>query len=478
MPESRSGTPRYRAIARRLRNAVNNGALEAGDRIISARALARREAVSLPTAVAALRTLESEGLIFARARSGYFVCGPRSAMPRPLAPPNRAQPVDLATLLRSIHDQPARLTVPLGVAFPDAAWLPQRALARALQSATRRLGPEALAYSPPPGRFELREQIARHASGWGASFGPQDLVITSGETQAMRLALSACCRRGDLVAIESPSYFGTLLLLESLGLRALEVATDARRGIDLVQLAELIRREPVAAVVACPTAHNPLGSTMSVSAKRELVRLLERAAIPLIEDDVYGDLPLLEPRAPACKAFDETGGVLYCSSLSKTLAPGWRVGWIAAGRFHDKVLQGRWEESLAGAPVIEAAAADMLASGEYRRHLRRFRPKLAAAVRAIAARVDASFPRGTRTSRPDSGFLLWLELPAGIDALEVHLRARESGIGVTPGHLFSPSPRYTHHLRLNCANRVTPALLYAIDELGRICREVERKAHN
>jgi DNA-binding transcriptional MocR family regulator len=192
---------------------------------------------------------------------------------------------------------------------------------------------------------------------------------------------------------------------------------------------------------------------------------------PFIEDDVYGDLVSGEPRAPACKAFDESGNVLYCTSVSKTLAPGWRMGWIAAGRYYERVLRARLEDSLAGPPLIEAALAEFLASGEYERHLRRLRPKLQMGVRAVAARVEASFPEGTRISRPDAGFLLWIELPRSVDALKVHARAMAEGISVSPGQLFSPQSSFTHHLRLNCANELTPQLLRAVDRIGEICRE-------
>jgi DNA-binding transcriptional MocR family regulator len=460
---------RYRAIAGRLKHSLATGALRPGDRVVSARQLARRESVSVPTAVAALRVLELEGLIVARPRSGYFVCGARPAAPARSTPPERPQPVDLSALIREVYAQDRRIAAPFGAAFPDPEWLPRQALERSLRSSARRIGGDAFTYSSPPGRLDLRRQIALGAAAWGARFGPGDLVVTAGETQAMRVALQVTCRRGDVVAVESPAYFGTLLLLESLGLKALAIPTSPRYGLDVSALAEALDRRRIGAVIACPTAQNPLGCSMSTSAKQALVGLLSRRQVPLIEDDVYGDLDEVEPRSPACKAFDESGNVLYCSSISKTLAPGWRLGWIAAGRYHERALQLRWQESLAGSPLFEAALADFLASGDYRRHLRRFRPKLKAAVRAIAARVEASFPAGTRISRPAAGFLLWIELPPGLDALDVHRRALAEGIGVAPGHLFSPRPRFTHHLRLSCARRVTPALLEAIDRLGSIC---------
>jgi DNA-binding transcriptional MocR family regulator len=467
-------TARYQSIADSLRRTLESGALRPGDRIISARRLAEREAVSLPTAVEALRVLEAEGMILARPRSGYFVCGVQAKEPAPSRPRQSPQPVNMAALARSLFNGPDATVAPLGAALPDPSWLPVAELQRALNAAARRLGGASQTYSTPPGRSDLRRQIALRAAGWGARFGPDDLVITAGETQAMRLALQATCRAGDVVAVESPAYFGVLLLLERLALRALEIPTDPRLGLDVGALAAAIGRHRPAAVVASPTVQNPLGASLPIEAKRALVDLLTRTDTPLIEDDVYGDLGVGDQRPPTCKAFDEAGIVLHCSSFSKTLAPGWRIGWIAAGRYHEKILQARLEESLAGAPVLEAALAEFLAGGNYDRHLRRFRPRIDGGVRAIASRAEATFPRGTRILRPVAGFLLWVELPASIDALDVHRRALAEGISVSPGQLFSPQSGFHHHLRLNCANEPTARLLRAVDRIGEICGEYIR----
>lgn len=223
-------------------------------------------------------------------------------------------------------------------------------------------------------------------------------------------------------------------------------------------------------MLASPTVQNPLGASMPVERKQALVALLERAGIPLIEDDVYGDLAGDGQRPPACKAFDGSGNVLYCGSVSKTLAPGWRVGWIAAGRFHAQVLQVRLAGDWAGAPLLEAAVSEVLASGDYDRHLRRLKSRVQAGVQAVTARVEASFPPGTRVSAPRAGFLLWVELPRQVNALEVHRRALELGIGVSPGPLFSSRSDLPNHLRLNCANEPTPRLLGAVGQVGEICR--------
>lgn len=468
--------PRYRQIADTLLTMIASGTLRPGERLISARRLAEREQVSLPTAVEALRCLEASGLIVARPRSGYFLVGRTLEEMRPSRPERQPVPVTMSALALSLFSRPEDRLIPLGAALPDPAWLPARDLQGALLAASRRIDAGGHAYSVPPGRFDLRRQIALRAADWGGCFGPEDLIVTAGATEAVRLALRVTCKPGDVVAIEQPAYFGTLLLLESLGLRALEVTTDPREGLVIDRLAQAIRLHRPSAVLCSPTVQNPLGACMPVSSKKALVDLLEKAGIPLIEDDVYGDLAGDDMRPAACKAFDRTGNVLYCSSISKTLAPGWRIGWIAAGRFHDRALQIRLAEGWAGNPLLEAATGDFLAGGAYDRHLRRMKPKILRSIEAIMSHIVETFPSGTRVSRPAAGFLLWLELPGGVDALELHARAREAGIGVSPGQVFSSQSQLSGFLRLNCANEPTPRLLRAVARLGEIARELAARA--
>ncbi|MGU3624098.1 aminotransferase-like domain-containing protein [Raoultella ornithinolytica] len=467
-------TPHYRRIAELLRLTLTSGALRTGDRIISARKLAEREQVSLPTALEALRYLEAEGLIIARPRSGYFVHQIISAGERPgTASLPVPVPVTMSAIARSLFGSAEARLVPLGAALPDPAWLPVDTLQRALQTAGRRLDARGQSYSLPPGRADLRRKIAARAAQWGALFGADDLIITAGATQALRLALRAVCQPGDAVAIEQPAYFGTLLLLEDLGLKALQIPTDPVEGLLLAPLEEALQRHRPAAVLASPTVQNPLGASMPVARKRDLVALLAGMGIPLIEDDVYGDLAGDAQRPPACKAFDRCGNVIYCSSLSKTLAPGWRIGWIAAGRYHSTVLQARMAGEWAGAPLIEAAASELLASGDYDRHLRQLKLRIAQGMQAIIAQVETSFPPGTRVAAPEAGFLIWVKLPSKIDALEVHRRALALGIGVSPGPLFSPgAAELQDFLRLNGANEPTRHLLKAVEQLGRLCHDL------
>ncbi len=453
-----------------LRQTLVSGVLQPGDRMISARKLAEREQVSLPTALEALRCLEADGLIEARPRSGYFVSQQNHKTPPPQ--PSYADgpvPVTLSAVARSLFSSTETRLVPLGAALPDPTWLPTDTLQRALQSAARRLEAHGQSYSLPPGRADLRNKIALRAARWGASFSADEVIITAGATQALRLALRAVCQPGDVVAVEQPAYFGTLLLLEDLGLQALQITTDPAEGMLPEALAEAIQRHRPAAVLASPCVQNPLGASMPQPRKQQLVAVTENAGIPLIEDDVYGDLAGEGQRPPACKAFDHRGNVIYCSSLSKTLAPGWRIGWIVAGRYHDRVLQARMAGDWAGIPLLEAATSDILGSGDYDRHLKRLKQRIHDGIQAVIRQVNTSFPAGTQINIPAAGFLLWVELPSQVSAPEVHRQALIQGIGVSPGPLFSPGGELHHYLRLNCANEPTPQLLQAVATIGEIC---------
>ncbi len=463
--------PLYRRIAETLRRSIGAGALMPGDRVISARRLAAREGVSLPTAVEALRLVESEGLIRARPRSGWFVAAPPGIGPGATRTAANPRPVELAGLVRRIFADDRAPLVPLGAAVPDPSFLPVDDLRRRLAATARRLGSAAEGYSLPPGRLDLRRRIALSAAAAGCPLDPAEIVVTTGATQAVHLALAATTRPGDVVAVESPTYFGTLLALERLGLSALEIATDPATGIDVDALERAIGAHRPAAIVVSPTVQNPTGAIMPMDARRRLADLAARHRIPVIEDDVYGDLAE-EPRPAPLKALDRDGGIILCSSVSKTTAPGWRIGWIAAGRFRDAVLDARFADSWSGNPLTEAALAAHLASGDHERHLRRLRTAIAGSRRAMAARVEAAFPQGTRVGNPAAGFLLWVELPEGVDGWALHERALAAGIGVAPGRLFSTGDDFGRHLRLNAANPVVPRVLEAIDRLGRMAHEI------
>jgi DNA-binding transcriptional MocR family regulator len=289
--------------------------------------------------------------------------------------------------------------------------------------------------------------------------------------EALNLCLRAVAKPGDIIAIESPAFYGTLQVIESLGMRALEIATDPRDGIMLGALDSALRRQKVKACLFVTNFSNPLGSCMPDGRKKELVELLARREIPLIEDDIYGDLYFGDARPRAAKAYDKKGLVLLCSSFSKTLAPGYRVGWTAPGRFKPRVESLKFTSSMANATAPQMAIADFLQSGGYDRYLRKMRRILMTQVQQMSAAVGKYFPDGTKVTRPQGGYVLWVELPRSIDSIELYRRALERKISIAPGPIFSPKQRYKNFIRVSCGLPWSEKIDGAVRTLGELARK-------
>jgi DNA-binding transcriptional MocR family regulator len=316
----------------------------------------------------------------------------------------------------------------------------------------------------------LRQQVAQRANAWGCFLSPDDFVITCGASEALHLALRAVSQPGDIVLVESPTYFGVLEIIQSLGLRVVELATDPIQGIDLGDLENALQRfTRVAACLLVTNFSNPLGYSLSTKTKRDLVRLLARFGVPLIEDDIFGELHRPETERPkVAKAFDQDGSVILIGSFSKTLAPGLRVGWIVPGKFHDRVLELKSATSLATASLPQLTVAEFLKFGSFDAHLRRLRKFLAEQVYRFSSAIAESFPDSTRISRPSGGFLLWIELEEDFEALELAADAlNRFRIAVAPGNIFSATgERYRNCLRISCGHAFSPRFAEAIRTLG------------
>lgn len=455
---------RYERYADEIAQLIHGGALSPGQRVPSVREASRARGISPSTVFEAYYLLEAQGLIRARPRSGYYVSarqplppGRRQAEPQPSRPRGDSTGVAVSELvfevLGSARD-PA--LVPLGSAFPGADLFPLERLARCLASGMRRLEPASIVQSLAPGDERLRQQIVLRYGMQGMAVDAAQVVVTNGAMEALNLCLEAVTQPGDVVAVESPTFYAALQALERRGLRALEVATHPREGIDLVALEEALARHPVRACWLMPSFQNPLGSLMPEERKRALVALLARRQVPLIEDDVYGELHLGPHRPAPAKAFDSEGLVMHCSSFSKCLAPGYRVGWVAAGRFAGAVQRLKLMTTLSAATPSQQALSEYLAQGGYERHLRALRATLARQQDRALAPIARHFPEGTRVARPEGGYFLWVELPPAVDALRLHRDALAEGISLAPGQIFSADRRFAHCVRINYGHPQAP----------------------
>ena len=465
----------YHDVAGRIARLVDHGTFRPGERIPSVRKLSAQYRVSISTVLEAYRLLEDRGVIEARPQSGYYVrprLWPPPAEPEISSPPSGPTRVSVGDLvMRVVHAARSPDFVQFGSAVPIPEILPTRQLNRAMAAIGRRSPKASQAYDFPPGSEALRIQIARRSIEAGCSLTPDDIVTTCGSQEALTLCLRAVAKPGDTIAIESPTFYGILQAIEIFGMRALEIPTHPRDGISLDALRFAVEQKRVNAVLLVPNFNNPLGSCMSDDSKRRLVELLADRKIPLIEDDVYGDLCFGTSRPKVAKAYDRKGLVLLCSSFSKTLAPGYRVGWTAPGRYKPEVERLKFVSSVATATLPQLAIADFLANGGYDRYLRRVRKIYAEQVHRVTEAIGKFFPEGTRVTRPSGGYVLWVELPKGVDSLWLHEKALKEKISIAPGPIFSAQKKYRNFIRLNCAYPWSDRIERAIIVLGRLAAE-------
>jgi len=461
---------RYEKLAAELEGMISGGALRFGDRLPSVRRLALERRLSVSTVVQALHQLEGRGLVEARPQSGYFVrrSEPLRAQPALRPTPVIPVPVDVSQrLVRVLQSGALPGMAPFAAALPAPSLLPLAALHRLYAGIARRQ-PKLLEGGSHINMDEpaLVRQLVRRSLAWGGPLAGEEIVITNSCTEALGLCLRAVTKPGDTVAVESPAYYLMLQLLETLGLKALEIPTDPQTGISIEALDLATRDGAVAACLLVPNASNPLGSVMPDEKKRLLATLAASRGVAVIEDDIYGDLHFGQQRPWPIKAFDTTGNVMLCSSFSKSLTPSLRIGFVAAGRFRPAIALQKTITSGATNPLTQHVLAEYLESGAYERHLRSLRRNYESQVESMRAAVSRYFPAATRIARPQGGFVLWVELPEEIDTSRLHERAVAENLSYVPGELFSPSAMYRNCLRLNCGNPHTPQIDDAVRRLG------------
>jgi DNA-binding transcriptional MocR family regulator len=466
--------PLYVRIADGVTQQMACGTLRPGDRVPSLRQVSRSQGVSLSTAMQAYVWLETRGYLEARPQSGFYVRAPFATLiPEPRVEARATPPTVVGTrailsdIMASAND-PANVPFGAGGASPEL--YPTRRLNQILRRVVREHPLHSMQYEFPPGLEALRRQVARHASAAGCRFSPDEVTITGGALEAVNLSLRAVARPGDVVALESPTYFSLLESIASLGMKVIEIPTHPQAGMDLDELERAIRKHRVKACVVLSNCHNPLGYVLTDDYKKALVELTARWDVAVIEDDVYGDLTFHGPRPRTAKSFDRKGLVLWCTSISKILCPGFRLGWVAAGRFRAEVERLKLLTNVCTPSLPQMVIAEFLESGGYDRHLTRLRATLAGQVEMVRQAIANYFPDGTRVSRPAGGYMLWVELPPRVDALKLYRAALLEHISILPGTIFTSTGGYRHHIRINCGHTWSPAHDRALLTLGRLAR--------
>lgn len=443
----------YRQVIELISENIDTGTLLPGDRLPSLRRMSRSAGVSIPTVRQAYVELERQRRIESRPQSGFYVRHRQTnALVRP-APSTRGDPVCLncRPLMARVYDginHPG--LVPLGIANPSMAKPAAKSLHRAMKRVMARLEERSLGYATTIGEPALRRQIAYHyLDSVGVQVEPEHIAVTNGGQEALLLALQAVAAAGDVIAVETPTYHGLLELIDSLGMLALEIETCPEEGVELSELRRTLQQQSVTACMFSTTLSNPLGVTMPEGNRRELVELLAEFDVVLIEDDVYGDLRFDGERPMPAQFLSNDARVITCGSFSKTVAPGYRMGWVTTDHYMDEITRLKRAFSCSSGLLQQLTLADFLASGDYTRHLKSLRPVLKRNSERMSAMVAEHFPADTRTSKPVGGSVLWLELSNEIDSAQLFDDAIDAGISITPGQIFSPSNRYSNFVRLS-----------------------------
>ncbi|WP_415887467.1 PLP-dependent aminotransferase family protein [Neptuniibacter sp. QD37_6] len=459
----------YEQLQEALVKRIEQGYYPVGSKLPSIRSLSKEREVSISTVQEAYLRLEENGLVEVRPKSGYYVKSRGEAPELPEVSRPAQRPLEVShweQVYHLLNSAKGSGHIALGTASPEINTPTLKPLLKALTHSAGLQSEQFLNYSEIQGSEKLRKQIARLASDSGCKLHHDDIIITSGCQEALVCSLRATTKPGDVVATDSPSFYGSTQAIKALGLKAMEIPTHPETGISLEALELALEQWPIAAIQVTPTCNNPLGYTMPESRKKELLRLAQQYDIPIIEDDIYGDLFYKSPRPRTIKSFDDEGRVLLCSSFSKTIAYGLRLGWVAPGQCTERVLHKKFVSTVSNPPVQQEAVAEFIAKGFYERHLRKVRAQYHHSRDMMIDLVRRYFPEGTRMSYPEGGYLLWVEFPVAVDSIKLNKRLEAKKVSIAPGVIFSASGKYRNFVRLSFSKKPTEETEGALKAIG------------
>ena len=462
----------YLQISEAIEQQILKGVLNVGDKLPSVRMLSKQHGSSVSTILQAYYHLEGKGLIESRPQSGYYVKFSPSRFPRKIEKSDPLPDITTKNVDAIIGEVYENFSMPgvtrFSLSVPAPELLPLARLNKAMAQALRDLPANGTQYDHLQGNEQLRRQIARWAMQWGSSMQASDLITTSGCMNAISYCLMALTSAGDTIAVESPVYFGVLRFARSIGLNVIELPTDPDTGVDPADLKKVLDTHKIKAVFFVTNFSNPLGYCMPDQQKEATVKLLAKYGVPLIEDDLYGDVYFGKTRPRPAKSYDEEGNVLWCSSISKTLAPGYRVGWVAPGKYLEQIKRLKLYHSITGATAQQAAIASFLATGRYEHHLRKLRQTLHANSLQFTRAIGEYFPEGVKLTNPTGGFILWAELNKKMDTYELYREAMQQKISIAPGTMFTLQDKYQNCMRLSYGMQWAPEVDRALKRLGKL----------
>ena len=451
------------------------GALLAGDKLPSLRKLSRQFEISVPTVKQAYIELERQGRVCARPQSGYYLTAQQARTLKP-RPTKWAHCAPATVQCRNMIEQVYEAvhipdTIALGISNPIQASPPDKTLARLMRSVISKVSEKAVSYGPVTGDAKLRMQLAFRYQEQGVAINSGEIVITNGAQEALSIALQCVAQRGDVIAVESPCFFGIIELIETLGMKALEVYTCTEDGVCLDELTKAIQQHPIKACLFSTAINNPLGSMKTDEQRQAMVSLLEHHNLPLIEDDVYSELYFSEQKPKPAQLYSEKGLVMTCSSFSKTAAPGYRTGWLLPGKYEEQAKRIKRAQSCSTPMLQQWTLNEYIQSGDYDRHLNVLRKKLIYNCERMRALIAEHFPSEVCISKPQGGSVVWVRCQSHVNTSEFFQEALEQGVSFAPGVIFSPSGKYANYMRISFGVQWNSQVEFAVKTLGKLVFE-------
>lgn len=471
---------RYEEIAAEMESNILEGRLKPGHKLPSVRALKLKYNIGLSTVQNAYEYLMIKGLVASIPKSGYYVTGPKESdkegqntlkVPARIVVHDAIFKNNLSVITAHADPQKKHSITEFNVAAPGEFFIPQKLLLRTMQQVIREKGVGLLKYYPSNGSVLLKEHLAKRATLYHSRFGAEELIITDGAIQAFYIALASVTVPGDVVAIESPCIFSILEVVKNLRLKVIEIPVHAESGFDVAFLKRATEHTMLKAIVLTPNFHNPTGALLADADKKELLTIAQSRDIPIIENDVFGDLNFSGNRPSNIQSMDNSGLVMTFSSFSKTLAPGIRLGWLSPGRFFKQAEQLKFSLGSTVSPIYQETIAKLLASSSYDRHVRKFRMQLAAQSYHTINLISEFFPESTRMSQPKGGYSIWLKMEKKVNMKLFYKHCEQNGIRFTPGSAFSFSSVFEQHFRIIFANKYTVQREEMLKMAGKIAQD-------
>ena len=452
-------------LALSLKQLIQSGVWKPADKLPSLRQQAKVSGFSLMTVMHAYQALEAQGLIYAKEKFGYFVSNPATQQQAQTAVGCNERVTINSRVFRYLKSLQDPQIIPLGSAFPDSKLLHCNKLLNILSRQTKSKLVHEHTSNLPPGNLALRQLIAQRYAMQGIPTNPEDIVITSGALDALNLSLQAITQSGDYVLLQDTSFYGAWQAAERLGLKVITIATHPEHGLDLQAFENAVRQYPIKVCLLMLNSQNPIGYTVSDDIKAELARLLHQYQVYLIEDDVYEELYYGSKKPRAMKYFDAHHMVLHCSSFSKTLGAGFRVGWVYTGKFSELIQHAQLMSTLSVNSFIQNALVEYLAHRYYEKHLHALREKLQDLKQQYFHRLTHALPANFICHPAPSGYFLWIELPSYLNSEQVYQDLLHAQISVAPSSLFDVQGQQQHHLRLNCSFEIDDSMHQALNQL-------------